>query len=414
MAKVRWGVLSTAGIGRLVIEAARAADHAELVAVASRDGARARAFANELGLEASFGSYEELLASEAVDAVYVPIPVSMHTEWTIKALEAGKHVLCEKPFATSPGNAARCFDAADAAGRRCVEGRMWRHHPQTALARGLVADGAIGRLAYVPAALSVSVEPGDIRRSVALGGGALGDLGCYCVSGVRLFAGEPERVWAERILDGPAGVDLRLAATLRLPGDVLAQFDVALDLPRRDELELVGTEGRLTVPDPWLCRASHLELSRNGDRELVPVDPDGALALTDPTTTSTGSSSTPSPRPWPRAASRRSAVPTRSPRRPFWRPYSAPPTSACRSSRQAGSGAVRRWRQRRRPSSQTRLIGTRCARLPSSWASSTTNDPRRDLPHTTPASGRPRTGGIPVRRGGPGERELLTSSYIVS
>jgi predicted dehydrogenase len=102
MARVRWGVLSTASIGRMVIEATRVADHSEFVAVASRDAARAKAFADELGLEASFGSYEELLASVAVDAVYVPLPVAMHTEWTVKALEAGKHVLCEKPFATSP------------------------------------------------------------------------------------------------------------------------------------------------------------------------------------------------------------------------------------------------------------------------------------------------------------------------
>jgi D-xylose 1-dehydrogenase (NADP+, D-xylono-1,5-lactone-forming) len=282
MAKVRWGVLSTASIGRLVIEATRTADHAEFVAVASRDAARARAFAAELGLEASYGSYEELLASEAVDAVYVPLPAALHAEWTIKALAAGKDVLCEKPLATSAADAARCSAAAEAAGRHCVEGLMYRHHPQTALARKLVADGAIGRLAYVRAALSVSVPPGDIRRSPALGGGALGDLGCYCASAIRLFAGDPTRVHATQVRDGPAGVDLRLAATLQLPGDVLAQFDVALDLPRRDELELVGTEARLAIPDPWLCRASHLELSRNGDRELVPVDPDGALGLTDP------------------------------------------------------------------------------------------------------------------------------------
>jgi D-xylose 1-dehydrogenase (NADP+, D-xylono-1,5-lactone-forming) len=122
-------VLSTAGIGRLVIEASRTAAHAEVVAVASRDAARARAFADELGLEASFGSYEELLASGDVDAVYVPLPVSMHTEWTVRALEAGKHVLCEKPLATGAADAARCFDAAEQAGRRCVEGLMWRHHP---------------------------------------------------------------------------------------------------------------------------------------------------------------------------------------------------------------------------------------------------------------------------------------------
>jgi predicted dehydrogenase len=179
MAKLRWGVLSTAGIGRLVIEATRAAAHAEFVAVASRDPGRARAFAGELGLEASFGSYEELLASSQVDAVYVPLPVAMHTEWTVKTLEAGRHVLCEKPLATSAADAARCFDAAETADRRCVEGLMYRHHPQTTLARKLVAGGAIGRLAHVRAALSVSVPPDDIRRSLELGGGAVGDLGGY-------------------------------------------------------------------------------------------------------------------------------------------------------------------------------------------------------------------------------------------
>jgi D-xylose 1-dehydrogenase (NADP+, D-xylono-1,5-lactone-forming) len=282
MDKLRWGVLSTASIARLVIEATRAADHAEFVAVASRDAARARAFAGELGLEASFGSYEELLASDAVDAVYVAVPVALHTEWTVRALQAGKHVLCEKPFATSAADASRCFDAAEAAGRRCVEGLMWRHHPQTTLARRLVGDGAIGRLTYVRAALSVRTGAGDIRRSVDLGGGALGDLGCYCVSAIRLFAGEPERLYADQVRDGPAGVDLRLAATLHLPGGVLAQFDVALDVTRRDELELVGTEGRLALLDPWLCRSDHLELSRDGRVEHVPVDPGGTLGLTDP------------------------------------------------------------------------------------------------------------------------------------
>ena len=138
MARVRCGVLSTASIGRMVIEATRVADHSEFVAVASRDAARAKAFADELGLEASFGSYEELLASVAVDAVYVPLPVAMHTEWTVKALEAGKHVLCEKPFALTAADAERAFDAADTKGRVCVEGFMYRLHPQAALVRQLL------------------------------------------------------------------------------------------------------------------------------------------------------------------------------------------------------------------------------------------------------------------------------------
>ena len=284
MEPIRWGVLSTASIARLVIGANRGSEATRFVAVASRDEARAERFAAELGLEASFGSYQALLASDLVDAVYVALPVSMHTDWTLRALEAGKHVLCEKPFATGPADAARCVDAAEAAGRVVVEGFMWRHHPQTALARRLLAEGAIGRLSTIRAALSVAVPPGDIRRSPALGGGALGDLGCYCVSAARLFGGHPTRVWAERVLDaatGPdGGVDLRLAATMRLPDQVLALFDVGLDLTRRDELELVGTGGRLITPDPWLCRAGAVVLETGGRTERLPADPDGARGLT--------------------------------------------------------------------------------------------------------------------------------------
>ena len=249
--------------------------------MASRDASRARAFADELGLADSYGSYEELLAATDVDAVYVALPVSMHTEWTVRALKAGKHVLCEKPFTLEPKEAARCFDAAEAADRVCVEGLMWRLHPRTSLARRLVAEGAIGELATVRAALTVSVPPGDIRRSVALGGGALGDLGCYCVSAIRLFAGEPERVHAEQVLDGDGGVDLRMAATLALPGGVLGVLDVGLDLPRRDELELIGTAGKLTSPDPWICRAGYVELERDGAMERLLADPGGDV-LVDP------------------------------------------------------------------------------------------------------------------------------------
>lgn len=163
------------------------------------------------------------------------------------------------------------FDAAEAAGRRCVEGLMYRHHPQTVLARRLVADGAVGQLTLVRAALTVNVPAGDIRRVKALGGGAHLDLGCYCVSAIRLFGGEPEHVYATAVPDAD-GCDLRMAATLGLPGGVLGQLDIGLDLTRRDQLELVGTGGRLVVPDPWICRGAELELWRNGTREAIPVD----------------------------------------------------------------------------------------------------------------------------------------------
>ena len=308
MAPVRWGMLSTAGIGRVVASALRGSREAELVAVAGRDAAKAAAYAGELGLARSFGSYEELLADDGVDAVYVPLPIALHTEWTIKALQAGKHVLCEKPFATTAADAAACFDAAEAAGRACIEGLMWRHHPQTLLAQRLVAEGAIGEVAFVRAALTVSVPPGDIRRTGRLGGGASLDLGCYCISAIRLFGGQPLTVSAAHVVDTAAGADggdLRLAATLTLPGShrsgadasprrsaqggrptpgsILAQFDVALDYPRRDELEIVGTTGRITVPDPWLCRLGHLVLEREGVSERLPADPDGRYGLGDPT-----------------------------------------------------------------------------------------------------------------------------------
>jgi xylose dehydrogenase (NAD/NADP) len=272
---VRWGLLSTAGIGRVVARATRSSAAARFVAVASRDGRRARQFADELGLALAFGSYEELLASDGIDAVYVALPNSMHAEWTVRALAAGKHVLCEKPLALSPGSARQAFDAAAAAGRVCAEGFMYRYHPQTRLARQLVAEGAIGELRHIRAALSRTVTGGDIRRDRSLGGGATLDMGCYCVSAARLFGGNPERLYAEAVR-GATGVDVRLAATLRLPGGVLAQLDAGLDLPARDELELIGTRGAIFLADPWLCRSPALELRVDGHAEHLPVDPEGA------------------------------------------------------------------------------------------------------------------------------------------
>lgn len=286
MHTVRWGVLGTSGIARQVVPAVRAAGPAassEFVAVAGRDPARTAAYAAELGLNPM--AYEELLTSPDVDAVYLTLPVALHAEWTERALLAGKHVVCEKPLATTEADVVRCFDAAEAAGRTLVEGFMYRIHPRTALVRRLVADGAVGEVTHVRAVLSVDVPADDIRRNGPLGGGAHLDLGCYCVSAVRLLAGEPVRVHAEQVLDPVAlardeQVDLRAAATMRTADGVLAQFDVGLDLPRRDELVVVGTRGVLTVDDPWICRPPTVDLVRDGVREVLPVDPDGRHGLT--------------------------------------------------------------------------------------------------------------------------------------
>jgi D-xylose 1-dehydrogenase (NADP+, D-xylono-1,5-lactone-forming) len=228
------------------------------VAIGSRDRARAEAQAAELGIERALGSYEEVLADPDVDAVYVPLPNSLHVEWSIRALEAGKHVLCEKPLSRHPEEVERAFDAAERAGRVLAEGFMWRHHPQ---ARRLVdLMPRVGELRLVRAAFSFPLaDPGDVRLSRELEGGALMDVGCYCVSGSRLVAGEPLEVAGAQV-EGGDGVDARFTATLRFPHDVLAHFDCALDLAARDELEVVGSEGSLFLDDPWHSREPVIEV----------------------------------------------------------------------------------------------------------------------------------------------------------
>jgi xylose dehydrogenase (NAD/NADP) len=279
MSAVQWGMLSTAGIGRMVASAVQGSVNTRFAAVASRDAAKARGFAAEFGLPLSFGSYQDLLACPEVDAVYVPLPVSMHTEWTVRALNAGKHVLCEKPFAMTAADAGRCFDVAEAANRLVIEGLMWREHPQTAVAMHLVAEGAVGRLALVRAALSVSA-----RRATS-GGPAFSAAGPSWIWAATASArsgcsaASRSRCGRSRCPTRPrcAGCDLRLAATLTLPDDVLGQFDVGLDLTRRDELELIGTKGKVVVPDPWLCRTGRLELHSGAKAEYLAADPDGRV-----------------------------------------------------------------------------------------------------------------------------------------
>ncbi|HET7475084.1 MAG TPA: Gfo/Idh/MocA family oxidoreductase [Dermatophilaceae bacterium] len=282
MGSVRWGILSTANIARVLVEASRRVPNANFVAVASRDAPRATAFAEQTGLPAAYDSYDALLARDDVDAVYLPLPISMHAEWTQRALRAGKHVLCEKAFVPTAEDAAACFEVAEARGLVLAEALMWRLHPQTALVRRLVDDGAIGALRTVRAALSISAPPGDIRRRPELGGGATLDLGTYCVSALRLFGGSPTRVYAELLDYGSTAhdvVDMRLAGTLRLSGGVLGVFDIGLDTSRRDQLELVGSTGTIVVTDPWICSHKEILLTQDGATRAVPVDEDGSAGL---------------------------------------------------------------------------------------------------------------------------------------
>jgi len=273
MGVVRLGIVSTAHINRLVIPGAHASDRVELVAVASRDLARAEAYAREWEIERAYGSYEALLEDADVDAVYISLPNTLHVEWSIRAVEAGKHVLCEKPLSRHPEDVERAFDAAEREERLLTEAFMYRHNPQTARVVELVRDGAIGELRLVRSAFSYSLfDPENIRLRTDVEGGSLMDVGCYCVSGSRLLAGEPERVFGQAYI-GPTGTDWVFSGAMRFPNGVHALFDCGTCLPNRDELEAIGTEGSLFLDDPWHCRTPVIELRRDDGTERIELDP---------------------------------------------------------------------------------------------------------------------------------------------
>ena len=266
---VRWGFVSLANINERVLPEIADSPAIELVAVASRSEESAARYAREHGIPRHYGSYDALLADEDVEAVYIPLPNSMHVEWTLRAIEAGKHVLCEKPMSRRAAEVRRAFDAAERAGRLLMEAFMWRHHPQTRRASELVADGAIGDLRFVRSGFGFTLnDPANVRMLAELDGGALMDVGCYCVSGIRLFAGEPEVVTAHHVL-GPSSVDIRLAATMTFSGPAHAHFDCGFDVPDNSLLEAIGSRGTLRIEAPFLITDPGIELVRDGAVERL-------------------------------------------------------------------------------------------------------------------------------------------------
>jgi xylose dehydrogenase (NAD/NADP) len=246
---MRLGLMSTANINDALLEAAP--DGVEIAAVASRDASRAQAYAHEHGIARAHGSYEELLDDDELDAVYISLPNGMHHEWTLKAIDAGKHVLVEKPYSRRAAEAEEAWDAAGRAGIVVMEAFMWRHHPQAAAALSLVEQGKIGRLREIRTTFSFPLFDHENVRMVAdLDGGALMDVGCYCISGARLLAGEPERIFGEQVV-GPTKVDVDFYGVMRFPNDVVAVFDASFTLPKRQRLEAVGEEGTLVLEAPW-------------------------------------------------------------------------------------------------------------------------------------------------------------------
>ena len=276
---VSWGFLSTANINDKLLPGAEASPDVELVAVASRDLGRAEAYARERGIERAYGSYEDLLADPKLEAVYISLPNAMHVEWSIQALEAGKHVLCEKPLSRHPEDVERAFDAAEKAGRILMEAFMYRHNPQTKRLKELVEGGAIGRLRLVRAAFSFPLDDAaNVRLNDELEGVGLMDVGCYCISGSRLLAGEPESVYGEQVA-APSGVDELFTGTLRFAADVLAEIDCGLVLPERDELEAIGEEGSVFLDDPWHCRRPVIEVRREEGTERIELEPEDSYRL---------------------------------------------------------------------------------------------------------------------------------------
>jgi predicted dehydrogenase len=272
---VQWGILSTARINDKFVAGCARSERVRITAVASRDAQRARAYADARGIERAHGSYEALLADPEVEALYIPLPNALHLEWAAAALRAGKHVLCEKPLARDPEPVSEVFDLAAREGRLLMEGFMYRHHPQTHKLVELVRSGTVGQPLLIRAAFSFPIaSQTDVRLDPALEGGALMDVGCYCVNAARLLAGEPVAVTAQQ-RRSEKGVDLLMAGTLRFGGGEISHFDCGLILSGRDELEVVGDEGSLFLDDPWHCREPVIEVrtADGTDRlEMPPAD----------------------------------------------------------------------------------------------------------------------------------------------
>jgi xylose dehydrogenase (NAD/NADP) len=278
--RLRWGILSTARIAReRFIPGVRAGTEGEVVAIASREAGRAQQVAAQLQIPRAYGSYEELLADPEVEAVYIALPNSLHVEWTIRAAQAGKHVLCEKPLARRAADAVQAAEACRQAGVLLMEAFMYRLHPQHARALRLLADGAIGTSRLLRASFCFAMSPqrraaGDIRLSRPLEGGALMDVGCYTVNAARfLFGAEPVAVTAQMYVDPAFGVDTGFVATLAFPEGRLAVVDASFDVAGPQRYEVAGDRGCIVVEPAFVPGSGPVQLAivTGGERRVEEV-----------------------------------------------------------------------------------------------------------------------------------------------
>jgi predicted dehydrogenase len=252
--KVRWGVLSTAKIGiEQVIPAMQSGKYCEITTIASRNLNKAQAAAKQLGIPKAYGSYEELLADPDIDAVYIPLPNHLHVPWSIKALDAGKHVLCEKPIGLTTAQAQELLDAAQKRPQlKVMEAFMYRHHPQWQRARELVAEGKIGDLRTIQSFFSYyNADPDNIRNKADIGGGGLMDIGCYCISLSRfIFDAKPQRVFGIMECDPQFNTD-RLTSGILDFGRGTSTFTCSTQLMPYQRVNIFGTEGRVEIEIPF-------------------------------------------------------------------------------------------------------------------------------------------------------------------
>jgi predicted dehydrogenase len=285
--RLRFGVLGCAAIAvQKVIPAIRRSERGEVVALASRDADRAAAAAAELGIERHHGSYDDLLADDDVDAVYIPLPNHLHAEWTLRAAAAGKHVLCEKPLALDTAEATGMIDACRQAGVTLMEAFMYRLHPLWSRVHELVTGGSIGELQAIQAFFSYrNVDPTNIRNIPAYGGGALMDIGCYPINVARwMFGAEPTGVVGAVRIDPAFGTDVLSSAVLDFDGRH-ASFTCSTQIEPDQRVHLVGTEGRLLVEIPFNIppdRPTHIVRAEGGDPPVAPGLEVITIAAADP------------------------------------------------------------------------------------------------------------------------------------
>jgi len=257
--KLNWGLFSTAKINQALIKPLAASNRARLLAVASRSQSSADAYAREWNIPRAHGSYEALLNDPEIDVIYNSLPNDLHAEWTIKALRAGKHVLCEKPIALTIAEVDSMIAASKETGRVLAEAFMYRHHPQTLKAQEIVESGLLGQLQLIRGSFTFTLNRDTHRSDPLRGGGSIWDVGCYPISYARMIVGaEPLEVFGWQAKGGvlsaskdPTGIDETFVGQIRFAQDVHAQFDCGFNSPSRSYVEIVGTHGTLNVPAPF-------------------------------------------------------------------------------------------------------------------------------------------------------------------